>query len=114
MTVFRKQIHLSTVDCYGHEKVWVYKFLINFVKGGISKILFSLLVEGTKYFLHILSLSYGHLACRKCIKNKMLLLHNRAESIIGIFYKKCSVKLQYETKNLLNVSSDHKCSNNFS
>ena len=29
-------------DYFGHEKVWVYKFLKNFVKGGVSNVLVSL------------------------------------------------------------------------
>ena len=59
------------------------------------------------------SLSYGHLACRKSIKNEMLLLHNRAEGIIGIFHKK--LQLRYNKRqNMLNVSVDHKVRNNVS
>ena len=48
-------------------------------------------------------------------KNKLLLLQNRAKNIICIFHEKCSVKLQLKTiKKLLNVSGDHKVSNNVS
>ena len=35
-----------------------------------------------------------------------------AKNMIGIFHEKCSVKLQKETKNILNFSGDHNVSDN--
>ena len=44
------------------------------------------------------SLLYAHLVCKIAFKNKLLLLHIRANNMIGIFYK-IAIKLQIETKN---------------
>ena len=65
-------------------------------------------------FSHNYSLLYGNLACRKSIKNKLLLLNNSAESIQGIFHKNAQLSYNKRRKHLLKVSDDHKVSNNVS
>ena len=59
--------------------------------GGVSNVLFSSLVEGIKYILHILSIILA-LNTQKSFEKKLLLLHNKnVKSIIGIVHDKCSV-----------------------
>ena len=61
---------------------------------GCIEYIFFLISAGNKIIIKHIIVYFSALANRNYFKKYMLLLHDTAKNIIGIFHEKCSVKLQ--------------------